>query len=419
MIKPVTIQQADTYAARLLMISFFLPMIAQSISTVLLCVYFAGRVFTGRVKVPPANYAWALFLGGSYLLYLFSMPLTGHEYRAFLLILAQRSVSLILMPFVFAIIAVPYKELLLREMIWFVYASLIACVVGDIGFVYLHLTSKEAFTTLSHVEYRYFFEKASGHHPTYMSMYLCFSICILLFTGPYYKNRLLKYILFYLLLIFLFALLAKAPLIALVLILLHYAYLRRSALYKHKLLIAGMALCVAVSCYAIPFARQRIGEVTQFLSSRNAGNSAENSFYDRKMILNTDLDMLRRYWSTGVGPGRMLRMLHERYFFHSISRQSPVGYFDPHNEYFSQWLSFGIIGILLFLAILVAHFIRAVSSRNYLYLYLLILLSITFFTETVLSRQQGLLFYAILTSFFFFMKPGRQQSNDTTATPLL
>jgi O-antigen ligase len=80
----------------------------------------------------------------------------------------------------------------------------------------------------------------------------------------------------------------------------------------------------------------------------------------------------------------------------------PVVYHDPHNEYFVEWLSFGILGIALLVAILAVQFIKAVRTKNYLYLYLLIVLSTTFFTETVLSLQRGVMLYAVFTSLMFY-----------------
>ncbi len=392
----------DTYVARLLMLSFFVPEKLQALLVMASGLYFVVRTYRSKEPVAPRNYLWALIIGSCYLLYLFSIPLTPPQHTHFLNLLCQRRASFLLMPFVFAITAQPFRAIIAGELIYFVYGCFASCIVGNADFVYHMWILKHEAQTMSHVLYRIIFETSTGIHPTYMGMFLCFSICITLLKAPF--SGIAKYILVYLLLVFLLALLAKSPLIALIIISAHYAYIRRKTLYRYKMLFLALLVSVAAACFFIPFIGQRMKEVLQFAGVGKPGNAAENSVYVRKLIWNVDTDLVRQYWLTGVGPGRLLHMLHERYFFYSVANHFPVGYLDPHNEYFSEWLCFGLLGIVLFLVVLGLHFIRAVRAKNYLYVYLLIILYITFTTETLLSRQEGVLFYSIFTSLFFFYK---------------
>ena len=392
----------DTYAARVLMLSFFLPEKLQSLAVMATGLYFVVRTYRSKEPVASANYWWALVIGSIYLLYLFSIPLTPQQYKPFLSLLCQRKASLLLMPFAFAIIAQSYRAVIAGEFMYFVYGCVVSCLVGNADFVYHVWRLKEGIHDLSHVQYRVMFERSTGIHPTYMGVFLAFSVCISLFMAPF--RSVIKYTLVYLLLIFLLALLAKSPLIALAVIFVHYAFVRRRTLYQYKLLFLGLFASVGAACFFIPFVGQRLREVLQFAGVGKPGNVSENSVYVRKLIWNVDTDLIRQYWLTGVGPGRMLHMLHERYFFYTVASHFSIGYLDPHNEYFSEWLCFGVLGIALLLAILVVHFAKAFAAKNHLYLYLLLILSITFSTETVLSRQAGVLFFAVFTSLFFFYR---------------
>ena len=394
----------DTYAARGMLLSFFFPEKMQALAVMLTGLYFVVRTIRSKEPVLRANYLWAFVLGSFYLLYLLAIPLTPHEYQHFLSLLCQQKASLLLMPLVFAIIAQPFRALIVGALIYFVYGCVISCLVGNVDFVWHMWRSKEAMHSLSHVQYRVMFEAITGIHPTYMGMFLAFSVCITLLAAPF--RGVVKYLLVYLLVIFLLALLAKSPLIALGIIFVHYAYLNRKALYRYKLVLFGLFASLAAACFFIPFIGQRLKEVLQFAGVGKPGNVTDNSVYVRKLIWNVDTDLIRHYWLTGIGPGRVLQVLHERYFFYSIANHFPVGYFDPHNEYFSEWLCFGIAGFLLFLAVLILHLAKAIRSKNYLYLYLLIIVYVTFATETLLSRQEGVLFYAVFTAlFFFYRKP--------------
>jgi hypothetical protein len=68
-----------------------------------------------------------------------------------------------------------------------------------------------------------------------------------------------------------------------------------------------------------------------------------------------------------------------------------------------DWLSLGMLGIVSLLFVLGVHFAKAIRRGHTIYLYLLVILSISFFTESVLSLQQGVLFYSIFTSLLFFL----------------
>ena len=324
----------DKYAARLLMLSFFIPQSLGVVALLLPCLYFVICTLVSRKPVPRGNYLWALLIGSGYILYLLSIPITSPDYRDFLLILCQRKASLLLMPLAFAIMSPSFIRVIMDELMYFVYGCVVVCIAGNVNFIYNHFTALGVNNVLSHVNYRIAFETCTGIHPTYMGMYLAFAICIVLAipVASGFRVRVIKYGLVYLLLVFLLSLLAKSPIIALAGILVHYAWVQRAALYRYKWILIGMAAAVAAACYFIPFIGQRVGEMF-------------NSGY---------------------------------------------------------WLSFGIIGILVLVFVLGIHYATALRAKDHRYIYLLVILSVTFFTETILSRQIGVLFYAVFTSLFFF-----------------
>ena len=400
------LQGIDTYAARLLMISFFLPMQWQVWVVMGLSVYFVIRAISVKPQMPKSYFLWAPVLGGIFLLFLFSYPITPDANRARLLSLFEHKISLLLMPFVFAIISPAFATLIRRELRWFIYACIVVCAAGNVHFFYQYYFTAEAGRTLSHVAYRSDFNAYTGIHPTYMGMYLNLSICIILFSEGFNGRgkRFLKYALVYLLLFFSLALLAKSPMIALVLIFIHYAYVHRKNLYQYRMLFAGGLVAVVVAWFFIPFFSQRIYEMVLLPGHGKGGNVIDNSVSARRLIWSIDTGIFKDYWLTGVGPGRLYDVLRERYFFYSLGSDFKVAYYDPHNEYMYEWLCFGVLGIAVFMAVLLIHLVKAIRLKDHLYLYLLVTLYITFFTETALSMQFGVIFYALFTSMFFYSK---------------
>jgi hypothetical protein len=399
----------DKYLARLLMISFFLPLQWEVWAVMASCGYFVIRTAVEKDYPPGNHYWWALLLGCGYFLYVFAIPFTPAEYKIVVQNICEYRAALIVMPFIFAFMSQRHKQAILDERMFFAIACLISTTLGNIAFIntyFLNPVKMPPGWHLSHTDYRIFFETFSGIHPTYTGMYLCFSVCILLLAPKPAKVwlNILKIVSMYVLIVFLMALMPKSPLIALVIIVAHYGYRQRTHLYKYKWVFAAMAVAMAAACIFIPFIGQRVGEMFSFFGFGKPSSIANNSMHVRKLIWETNSSMAAEYWLTGVGPGMMQHLLRQHYFFNSLSYGFYVGYYDPHSEYFTQMLSFGIAGLLVVLAVLAAHFTKAIRQKNLLYLYLLIIIFTSFFTESVLSRQHGVMFYAIFTAMFFFYR---------------
>ena len=132
-------QAIDAFAARLLMLSFFLPEKLQTLATMVACVYFVVRTVASKTPIPRTNYLWAIAIGSLYFLYLFSIPFTPPEYKPFLLLLCERKASLLLMPFAFAIISPYFIATITKELRFFVYGCLVSCVLGNADYLYHYL----------------------------------------------------------------------------------------------------------------------------------------------------------------------------------------------------------------------------------------------------------------------------------------
>lgn len=397
--KTVHRPEADKYAARVLMLSFFLPMQMQVWSVMAVGIYFVLRVWKEGGFGAARHYLPVLLLGAPFLLYLVAAPFTPPEFASRAWHLCEYRMGLLAMPLIFAIAMPLFGEVLLGELVWFVYGSLVISFYGNMAFVshYLSGTGGE----MSHVVYRTIFHHITGIHPTYMSMFLCFSTCILLLTDAL-KKVWVKNLLLYLLLIFLLALGAKTPLLALFVIFIHFIISHRKTIYTYTILFAGL-IATAIAAWAfIPFISQRVNEMLLYF--RSGTQAGDNSVYVRKVIWDMDVSLLKQHWLTGVGPGRLISVLQQHYQAHAASNSLQESYYDPHNEYIYVWLCFGLAGIVVFVTVLASHFLKAIRGKDHLYLYLLIIVCATFFTESVLSTQHGVIFFSVFTSMLYFRR---------------
>lgn len=394
------LEKLDIYIARLLMVSIFLPERVQIFTAIAISAWFLFRSLFLRLWPIPSHLLSALIPGSIYVAYVIAAFFTPPAFRADALVFCERKAALLALPLGTALIAPRFRTLLRQQLPWFAFATLAMILFANAAFM-VALLQHALPSPLSHVQYRQFIEDLTHVHPTYFGMYLCFTIAILLTTpiipGGIWAKRLGIYIA----LVALLAIFPKSPIIALIVIAAHYAVAARISLRQVGKASLVVVALIALAYVFIPFFRQRASEMTGLLHRNNAQNITANSVNMRKLIWQTDQQLVQHYWLTGTGPGRILQRLHERYFFHSIYRGYFVGYFDPHNQYFFEWICFGIAGLLLLAAILAIQFRQAIRHADTIYLYLLIIFAVTFFTESLLERQQGVVFYAIFTAIFF------------------
>ncbi|MGV3557206.1 O-antigen ligase family protein [Larkinella arboricola] len=408
----------DKYLARLVMICFFLPNRVQIFILMGVFVYWAVRDNFSVKQKHFRPYGGALLLGSIYLLYALYVPFTEPAYRSDVLFDLEQKASLLAGPLAFLLMQPQTRKIIAGELIYFVYACFISCLVGNVFYLYeygWHVSSPDA-----HIQYRLYFEKITGMHPTYMGIYLCFASAILLLSQKHrhqFKGWKLGAVQFPLFL-FLMALMPKAPVIALFVILCYYAWINRARKQKIVPVLAVLLISLSIAFLSIPFSSQRVGEFSAVLDAKPNDNPMDNSVQMRQVILSVDLDVLAQNWLVGLGPGGVDPALKVKYEEYARRLNVPLEAFDTHNEYLNQWLSFGLVGIALFILVLGVQLANAVRRRDHLYAILLMIFIVTFFTENVWSQQKGITFYSFFTSLFFFAGM-RLQSSPVEAGPVV
>src|SRR5690606_12838265 len=71
--------------------------------------------------------------------------------------------------------------------------------------------------------------------------------------------------------------------------------------------------------------------------------------------------------------------------------------YNPHNQYLSEFLKSGVIGIILFLCVILQQFRLALKNKNTIQLFFMFSIVFFFLSESVLVRLIGVVF------FFFFI----------------
>ena len=101
----------------------------------------------------------------------------------------------------------------------------------------------------------------------------------------------------------------------------------------------------------------------------------------------------------GYGIGDVQHYLDYYYMYYGLAPSWFEGY-NLHNQYLQYLVTYGLVGLGVFLAYLLVSFRRAIQSGNRLHLYFLILISSIFIFECLLSRNKGLAIVYFINTIF-------------------
>jgi len=103
-------------------------------------------------------------------------------------------------------------------------------------------------------------------------------------------------------------------------------------------------------------------------------------------------------WLFGVGTGDLRQELNKS-LKESNSQLADSGLMI-HNQYLSIFITFGLVGCLVFLFFIIYPAYRTKLYKNAFYIYFLALVLVSMSSEDTLDNQQGIMFFCIMNSFF-------------------
>lgn len=124
-----------------------------------------------------------------------------------------------------------------------------------------------------------------------------------------------------------------------------------------------------------------------------------HSLLQRLEFWKTGWAIIKKNWAIGVGTGDVQDAFDQQYAIEN-SALLPINRLRAHNAYLTNWISFGILGVLLFIWMHVAFFIANYKNRNILPLLFCIVAMSTFFIEDTLETQMGAAFFAFFYALF-------------------
>jgi O-antigen ligase len=363
--------------------------------------------------------SFLLFPIGIFVLYLIWVGQSDQPDVAFSMI--AKKVHLLLIPLGFILAA---KKISNRELQTVHAIFLAGCLVcGLICLIAALLNSIKAGSINSPVPgggsffFSYALTRPVGIEPIYLSLFSSYAFLVAL-SSPLIERKPIKIFLSIFLGIFVVAMGTKAGIGALITIILMEA-IRRLSWRKQ-----GYALlCVLLAISSI---------VLLVVQDLRPGLSDSLSFrYDQEGQLSTEKISYLDLWSytreaiakrpfAGYGPASGQEALEDVYRDHNFE----PGFRDelnPHNQFLAMFLDCGVAGLLILIMMFVFGFIRSIRQDNVVLIGFLYMMSIYFFTECILERQKGIVFFAFFYAILWYVNSDAESEKDTTqlsSTPL-
>ena len=131
---------------------------------------------------------------------------------------------------------------------------------------------------------------------------------------------------------------------------------------------------------------------------RAGGDPNGHSVLQRWEFWKTGWSIAKANWLFGVGTGDVKSSFRQAY----SDRKSPLQpqfRLRAHNQYLTMWITYGVVGLIIFLIILIWPLLHG-YRRDPNYIMFFILAALSFLTEDTLESQAGVMFFAYFYALF-------------------
>lgn len=246
-------------------------------------------------------------------------------------------------------------------------------------------------------------------HSSYFAMYLVFSVTYVLITLNG-NEKLISYrniIRFFLILFFIILVIllnSRAGILSLGVMLFFLLFF---ILRERKLKLFFFLMSILTITFVLMMSTS--GKIfKRFTPAQNETQSVVqtsniNSKDARLAILEIGIDVFKNSPIYGYGTGDVKDELIKGYRKYNFIKGYEKSY-NAHNQYLQFLIAFGIIGLIVFLIVLIYPSFLALQSKNYLFLFLIVLIGFNFLFESMLETKAGVEFFAFFYSLLLLAK---------------
>jgi O-antigen ligase len=239
-------------------------------------------------------------------------------------------------------------------------------------------------------------------------MYLVFamSIIVILLSNDQIKSKRIKYFMLFLLIWFVFYIIlltAKAGIISMLLIsilLILYWTIKKKKIIISVFILLTFILLVGFSISKLSFLSNRVNATIETLNNPTIDKNKEDGTVQRIEIWKTSFQIIKDNFLIGVGTGDVKDEL-LKYYDEKGMIFAKSNHLNAHSQYLQTFVTLGIIGFLALISLFIFPSLFAFKSRNFIYLFFLMIVAINISVESMFENQAGVVFYTFFNTFLF------------------
>lgn len=376
-----------------------------SLLIILLAINSIPLFFLSKKTIEPWNCSIMILFVTVYLIHIIGMFNTDNFHEAIFEL--QKKLSILIFP----IILFFSPRLNYKEIKTIVLCFVVSCLLSGI-FCLLIATYHLFGWNDSSFFFYHNFSGIVGMHATYLSMYFCFSVGILLYI--YFNeistfnlsNKIIYYSSLFILIVSIVLLCARTQLLILVLgAILYYTF----QFYKNDSVIKSIIKAITIGTFIFgmmflfPKNRERFKEAINYKGEYSIDKKwGEGQM--RYLMWDCAFELIKSQPGIGVGTGDVQDELTKCYTNHQYISLTfwKNTRFNAHNQFLETAIGLGLLGLAVFLISLFASMFHALKYKKAFYFIFILLFTISCLTESLLERQSGIVFYAFFNSLFAF-----------------
>ncbi|MDD2635812.1 MAG: O-antigen ligase family protein [Bacteroidales bacterium] len=399
-------------------IAFLLPLYTKGIPILMIVL-----VFTAFLRKSTYVNISKIILDKDFLILItpFILMLIGYFYstnKTEALLNIERGASLIIFPFIFYF----FKNNALCCKSKYVFKAFVAGVVLSYIILWINICPEYMETKdtnlLLYTSFSLFIKT-----PNHLSYNVLFAVIIILlnllgtnqilFKNQTKSNKIVSFLLFFVLSIFLFQLVAKSTIIIYVfaiITIIVYAYLKKHI--KAPILIFFFAMLVGLSIFSlsVPSVKVRFSNMLNvFVHNSEINYNKPESSTLRYSAIKSSLELIRENWLFGVGTGDVVDKLDEHYSENNYVA-AELKHTNPHNQYLRSFLMSGVFGLISILLIFFLLVKKALEKKSVLAVFWTFIMIFIFAVDDMFIFRDGVVYFAFFTSYFVFCHPSAKSS---------
>jgi O-antigen ligase len=377
----------------LLMLAFVIPLERRLIAPFII-LFFVTCLF--NIELKKKKKPTVLLFTIIYILYLIGLIYTDNFNIGLLDVTTK--LSLFILPLCFFLSKIDFKKILNKVFKSFIEGCFVSVVIALINSTINYYYSFDT-------SFFFYGNAALFVHSSYLAMLL--SLClIVLYYFVFEKNIDFKFkptISIFLLIFFSFFIILLSSKTGLITMLMIHLTAISIWVIKYKAYVKGLSLLMLlIISFSVTYKfsnlfKQRIDELATIEKSNQEVNS---STIARKIIWSTAIDIIMNEPLLGYGTGDAKDVLVDEYKNRGLIFLADKK-LNTHNQFLQTTIAIGVVGGLILITMFILPGIISFRKKHYLYLAFLVIIVINFFTESMLERQVGVVFYAFFNSLFF------------------